>query len=71
MPSAVKRKPTLTDREREVVKHIAAGATNTAIAYALELSYETIKTTIKRIRSKIGAGSRTEVATWAGKNGVC
>jgi DNA-binding NarL/FixJ family response regulator len=61
----------LTNRERQVVEMIAAGKPNTAIAFELKLSYETIKTTVKRIRSKIGANSRTAVATWAGKHGVC
>jgi DNA-binding NarL/FixJ family response regulator len=60
----------LTKRELRVVRLVANGKTNTDIAFELEVSYETIKSVIKRIRSKIGAGSRTEVATWAGKNEV-
>lgn len=68
MPATVSR---LTEHERRLVKLIAAGDTNTAIAHELGISYETVKSHIKRIRSKLGAGSRTEIATWAGKHGVC
>ncbi len=61
----------LTERETTVVKLIAAGYTNDAIAFRVKVGYETIKSMVKRIRSKLGLGSRTEIATWAGKNGVC
>lgn len=61
----------LTPREMKVVKLIASGYTNEAIAFKVGVCYETIKSYVKRIRSKIGVGSRTEIATWAGKNGVC
>lgn len=66
----VREEVALTARERLVAAKIAAGKTNTDIAFDLKVSYETIKSVVKRIRSKIGVGSRTEIATWAGRNGV-
>lgn len=49
----------LTDREREVLRWLATGATNDAIASHLELSPNTVKTHLKRLFEKLDVGTRT------------
>lgn len=49
----------LTDREREVLRWLATGATNDAIAARLELSRNTVKTHLKRLFEKLEVGTRT------------
>jgi LuxR family maltose regulon positive regulatory protein len=49
----------LTDREREVLRWLATGATNDAIAARLELSPNTVKTHLKRLFEKLDVGTRT------------
>jgi LuxR family maltose regulon positive regulatory protein len=49
----------LTDREREVLRWLATGATNDAIAARLELSPNTVKTHLKRVFEKLDVGTRT------------
>ena len=49
----------LTDREREVLRWLATGATNDAIAVRLDLSPNTVKTHLKRLFEKLDVGTRT------------
>jgi LuxR family maltose regulon positive regulatory protein len=49
----------LTDREREVLRWLATGATNEAIAARLDLSPNTVKTHLKRLFEKLDVGTRT------------
>ncbi len=49
----------LTDREREVLRWLATGATNDAIAARLQLSPNTVKTHLKRLFEKLDVGTRT------------
>jgi len=60
----------LTEREIEVLKHVAAGNANKMVAYNLELSEETIKAHMKNILSKLGAKDRTHAVTIALKRGI-
>ena len=53
---------TLSDREREVLSILAAGASNKEIADELFVSAETIKSHVRSILSKLGAKNRTEAA---------
>lgn len=46
-----------TLREREILRRIADGETNVAIAQALGVSYETVKTYVCRIRAKAEVGA--------------
>ena len=50
----------LTPREREVLVLMGAGATNGAIASRLFISENTVKSHVKHIMRKLGAGNRAE-----------
>jgi DNA-binding NarL/FixJ family response regulator len=60
----------LTDRETEVLRLIAAGATNREIAGRLFLSEGTVKNHISRILSRLGLRDRTQAALYARDHGV-
>ena len=60
----------LTEREIEVLKHVAAGNANKMVAYNLDLSEETIKAHMKNILSKLGAKDRTHAVTIALRRGI-
>lgn len=53
---------TLTDREREVLICVDAGASNREIAQQLFISEATVKTHIVHLLDKLGATSRTQAA---------
>lgn len=59
----------LSDRETEVLKLIALGASNCDIASTLGLSLSTIKATLRRIFSKLDLDDRTQAAIVADRNG--
>jgi DNA-binding NarL/FixJ family response regulator len=56
---------TLTTRETEVLRLIAAGATNREIATRLYLSEGTVKNHISRILNRLGLRDRTQAALYA------
>lgn len=51
----------LTQREREVFARMLTGASNTEIAAEFVVSIDTVKTHVKRILRKLGAGNRAEL----------
>ncbi len=53
----------MTEREREVARLIAAGATNPEIAQQLFLSRKTIERHVSNVLGKVGARNRTELAS--------
>lgn len=54
----------LTPRELEVAELVAEGLTNPQIAERLVISPGTARTHVERIRTKLGVGSRVQVARW-------
>jgi len=59
---------TLTQREREILAHLARGASNKAIARELEISYDTVKLHVRHILAKLNLSSRVEAAVFAVEN---
>ncbi len=55
----------LTQREGQVLQHLACGKTNKQIAEELHISYETVKEHVQHILGKIGLTDRTQAAVWA------
>lgn len=60
----------LTDREAEVLRLIAAGTSNRAIAVALVLSVRTVERHIANLYPKIGAHNRADAAAYAIRRGL-
>ena len=60
----------LTDREREVLQLLAEGATSDAIADAMRISKNTVRTHVQSILGKLGVHSRLEAAAFAVRNGL-
>jgi DNA-binding CsgD family transcriptional regulator/GAF domain-containing protein len=59
--------PALTAREREIMSHVATGATNHQIARCLVISEGTVKSHLKHIAKKLNTSSRAAaVAIYAG-----
>jgi DNA-binding CsgD family transcriptional regulator len=49
----------LTAREREVLDHVAEGRTNDEIAYALQISSQTVRKHLENAFDKLGVHTRT------------
>jgi DNA-binding CsgD family transcriptional regulator len=60
----------LTAREAEVLRLVAAGASNAAIAAQLFISAKTVSVHVSRILAKLGAASRGEAAAVAHRRGL-
>lgn len=60
----------LTNREVQVVRHVALGLSNREIGRSLAISVETVKEHVQNILRKLEAGDRTEAAVWAVKKGL-
>lgn len=55
----------LTERERQVLKTIAAGFSNKVIGHKLGITEGTVKVHVKNLLHKLGLRSRVEAAVWA------
>ncbi|WP_425145048.1 response regulator [Deinococcus sp.] len=62
--------PELTEREREILAHIAQGDSNPQVARKLELSEKTIRNYVTSIFSKLQVGSRAEAVLRAKEVGL-
>ena len=60
----------LTPREREVAALVAEGLSNGEIASRLYISAKTASVHVSNILTKLGMSSRTEIATWAVREGL-
>lgn len=56
---------TLTEREREILDHLARGESNKTIARALDISHDTVKLHVRHILTKLNLNSRVEAAVFA------
>jgi predicted ATPase/DNA-binding CsgD family transcriptional regulator len=60
----------LSEREREIMALLAAGATDSQIAERLFLSVNTVRSHLERIRDKTGARRRAELVRYAIQAGI-
>ncbi|MBV8860187.1 MAG: response regulator transcription factor [Acidobacteria bacterium] len=60
----------LTEREVEVLRHVAEGNRNRDIAEKLFISEETVKVHLKHIMDKLGASDRTQAVAIAVRRGI-
>jgi DNA-binding CsgD family transcriptional regulator/N-acetylneuraminic acid mutarotase len=60
----------LSERELEILRLVATGASNKVIASQLYISANTVKVHLRNIFTKIGASSRTEAAMYAVNQGL-
>ena len=60
----------LTEREIEVLRHLAGGNRNRDIAERLFISEETVKVHVKHVMEKLGASDRTQAVAIAVRRGI-
>jgi DNA-binding NarL/FixJ family response regulator len=60
----------LTNRETQVLRHVALGLSNKEIGRSLSISIETVKEHVQNILRKIAVTDRTQAAVWAVRRGL-
>jgi two-component system nitrate/nitrite response regulator NarL len=60
----------LTQRERQILRELAAGMSNKLIARKLDIAEGTVKVHVKHLLKKLGLRSRVEAAVWAVQEGL-
>ncbi|HEV3022031.1 MAG TPA: response regulator transcription factor [Pirellulales bacterium] len=60
----------LTQRETQVLRHLALGLSNREIGRSLKISIETVKEHVQHLLRKINATDRTQAAVWAVRKGM-
>lgn len=63
-PMVVHSEPTLTPRQLEVARLVAAGAKNAEVARALEITTRAVASHLERSYRALGIGSRAELTRW-------
>lgn len=60
----------LTQRETQVLRHLALGLSNKEIAQSLGISIETVKEHVQHLLRKMEVSDRTQAAVWAVRKGM-
>jgi two-component system nitrate/nitrite response regulator NarL len=60
----------LSQRELDIIRRLADGHSNKAIAKELAITEATVKVHLKTVLRKLGATNRTQVAIWAVQHGL-
>ncbi|MEK6247962.1 MAG: response regulator transcription factor, partial [Planctomycetales bacterium] len=60
----------LTNRETQVLSHVAMGLSNREIGRSLGISVETVKEHVQNILRKLDVNDRTQAAVWAIKTEI-
>ena len=60
----------LTQRETQVLRHVALGLSNKEIGKSLGISVETVKEHVQNILRKTAVSDRTQAAVWAVRKGL-
>ena len=60
----------LSQRELDIIRRLADGHSNKAIAKELSITEATVKVHLKTVLRKLGATNRTQVAIWAVQHGL-
>lgn len=60
----------LTNRELQVLRHVALGLSNREIGHSLQISIETVKEHVQNILRKLDVNDRTQAAVWAVRRGI-
>ena len=60
----------LTNRELQVLRHVALGLSNREIGDSLSISIETVKEHVQNILRKLDVSDRTQAAVWAVRRGL-
>ncbi|GLZ36128.1 LuxR family transcriptional regulator [Lentzea sp. NBRC 105346] len=64
----VERDERITERERHIAALVAEGLTYRQIGQRLGISPHTVARHVTHVRTKLGLGSRAQLAVWAGRN---
>lgn len=56
--------PALTEREKEVLRLVAAGYTNAEIGLEIHRDLQTVKSHVKHLLRKVGVANRVELTRW-------
>jgi DNA-binding NarL/FixJ family response regulator len=62
--------PSLTNREVDIIKSLAAGKTNKEIGVSLRITEGTVKVHVRLVFKKLGAGGRTQAIRIALERGI-
>jgi len=65
-----KKRPSITERQRQVLVLLAMGATDYEIARRLDISARTVQFHVDRIKARLEARSRPEAVTRAHEQGI-